>query len=221
MPTEHTVKQGENLSKIARDYGLPSFRALVRANPDFASGKRDPNLIYPGEVILVPVDDELLFEVKTDRWHRFLAHRDHAELDLVIEDRNHTPVPFARYELTVTCEQAPTVAISGRTGFEGELRQLLPPDALSGQLKVWMFESGKEEEVEEYELQLHHLDPPETLTGVQARLKNLGYYDKEVDDKKGSGTDDAIHEFKAVHGLPEDSEITPAFVDALRQAHGS
>jgi len=178
MPIEHVVQQGENLSKISRDYGLPSYRALVRANPDFASGKRDPNLIYPGETIMVPVDDELAFELKTDRWHRFLAHRDHAMLDLVIEDRTHAPVPFARYELEVSCEQSPAVQVSGRTGLEGELRQVLPPDATTGQLKVWLFESGEQEEVVEYELALHHLDPPDTLTGVQARLKNLGYYDK-------------------------------------------
>src|SRR5262245_28876984 len=45
-----TVKLGDNLGKYARIYGA-SGRALVNANPQI----KDPNLIYPGNIITIPV----------------------------------------------------------------------------------------------------------------------------------------------------------------------
>ncbi len=45
-----TVKLGDNLGKYARVYGA-SGRALVNANPQI----KDPNLIYPGNIITIPV----------------------------------------------------------------------------------------------------------------------------------------------------------------------
>jgi LysM repeat protein len=45
-----TVKLGDNLGRYARLYGA-SGRALVNANPQI----KDPNLIYPGDTITIPV----------------------------------------------------------------------------------------------------------------------------------------------------------------------
>jgi nucleoid-associated protein YgaU len=50
---EHVVKQGETLSKIAKKhYGTTDFEPLVRAN---AHQIDDPNLIFPGQIIRVPI----------------------------------------------------------------------------------------------------------------------------------------------------------------------
>jgi LysM repeat protein len=45
-----TVKLGDNFAKYARTYGVTG-RALVNANPQV----KDPNLIYPGNTITIPV----------------------------------------------------------------------------------------------------------------------------------------------------------------------
>ncbi len=47
-PTTHVVRRGENLSLIARRYGV-SIRAIVRAN-----GLRNPNFIYAGQRLTIP-----------------------------------------------------------------------------------------------------------------------------------------------------------------------
>jgi nucleoid-associated protein YgaU len=52
---EHVVKKGDTLSKIAKDnLGTADFQRLVRANAHEIS---DPNLIFPGQVIRIPIGD--------------------------------------------------------------------------------------------------------------------------------------------------------------------
>lgn len=48
-PTYHVVKAGQNLTQIARTYGV-SVQAIVKANNLW-----NPNLIYPGQSLLIPV----------------------------------------------------------------------------------------------------------------------------------------------------------------------
>lgn len=47
---DYTVQSGDTLFLIARRFGV-TLDALIVANP----GIRDPDLIYPGQVITVPV----------------------------------------------------------------------------------------------------------------------------------------------------------------------
>lgn len=44
----HTVKRGETLGQISRDYRTP-LSAIIRANPSI-----NPNVIYPGQHIVIP-----------------------------------------------------------------------------------------------------------------------------------------------------------------------
>ena len=50
----YTVKHGDNLTKIAREHGYgnpPDMSAFYKDNPQY--NNRNPNLIYPGEVVIV------------------------------------------------------------------------------------------------------------------------------------------------------------------------
>lgn len=48
----HEVLPGQNLSQIARDSGYASLEQLLAYNPQYAD--RNPDLIYPGEIVFVP-----------------------------------------------------------------------------------------------------------------------------------------------------------------------
>jgi hypothetical protein len=56
MTTYHTVKPGENLSLIARKYGLKSWKDIYRyeANEKFRDKRPNENLIFPGDVVVIP-----------------------------------------------------------------------------------------------------------------------------------------------------------------------
>jgi hypothetical protein len=47
----YTVQAGDTLSGIAKQFGVPDWRQLVAANP----GIHDPNRIYPGQRLRIPV----------------------------------------------------------------------------------------------------------------------------------------------------------------------
>lgn len=53
MPSQYTVKSGDNLSKIANAHGL-TLGELLKANPQFSQSGRDPRLIKPGEIVNIP-----------------------------------------------------------------------------------------------------------------------------------------------------------------------
>ena len=53
MPIQYTVKSGDSLWKIAQAHGVAPGE-LLKANPQFSQGGRNPNLIYPGEKVTIP-----------------------------------------------------------------------------------------------------------------------------------------------------------------------
>jgi hypothetical protein len=53
MDVEYTVVRGDCLSRIAYAHGITLAQLLAR-NPKFSASGRDPDLIYPGEKVIVP-----------------------------------------------------------------------------------------------------------------------------------------------------------------------
>ena len=54
-----------------------------------------------------------------------------------------------------------------------------------------------------------------TVSEIQTRLKNWGYYSGKVDGIFGSGTEAAVKKFQAKNGLPADGIVGPATLSAL------
>jgi peptidoglycan hydrolase-like protein with peptidoglycan-binding domain len=106
---------------------------------------------------------------------------------------------------------------SGVTDGEGKIDEPISPGARQGQLIF-----GEGADALEYEFQLSTLDPVESLTGIQARLTNLGYNPGPVDGILGPKTTAAIEDFCAQNEIdsPDQGEISQQFCDTLTQAHG-
>ncbi|MFB4162969.1 L,D-transpeptidase family protein [Alteribacillus sp. JSM 102045] len=68
----HTVKPGETLTQISRDYRIP-LSVIIDANPSI-----DPNIIYPGQSIVIPgfpSPDTIPYQIEVsihNRWLRLL-----------------------------------------------------------------------------------------------------------------------------------------------------
>jgi hypothetical protein len=69
---------------------------------------------------------------------------------------------------------------------------------------------------EDYVFKLGYLDPLNTVSGVQARLLNLGYQPGPVDHQWGPRTKSAWHCFQKDEALARTAEIDPETKDALR-----
>src|ERR1051325_8947818 len=52
----HVVKKGESLSTIARQYGHSDWKAIYDhpANAGFKKKRPNPNVIHPGDVVVIP-----------------------------------------------------------------------------------------------------------------------------------------------------------------------
>jgi peptidoglycan hydrolase-like protein with peptidoglycan-binding domain len=75
--------------------------------------------------------------------------------------------------------------------------------------------------LEQHVLKIGHLDPHDDPTGIQQRLRSLGYYFGAVDGELGGVTAAALRRFQTANGLEVSGEADDATVSALRDAYGS
>jgi hypothetical protein len=189
---DHVVAQGECITSIADQYGLPWER--VWNHPQIAAlrqKRKDPNVLYPGDSLFVP-DLDLRKELRpTDKRHPFKKKGTPAKLDLCLleEDKPRAGEP---YRLLID-----GVMKTGTIDGSGHIRQNLPPGARSGTLYVG---SGSTQDV--YQLNFGVLDPIDTDEGVAGRLRNLGYGTEDIAE--------AIRAFQDKEKLPVTGEADDA-----------
>jgi peptidoglycan hydrolase-like protein with peptidoglycan-binding domain len=71
-----------------------------------------------------------------------------------------------------------------------------------------------------WSLQIGFLDPIDELSGVQARLNNLGFDSGEVDGLNGPRTRAAVKSFQKKHGLVVDGIAGPKTKAQLKRVYG-
>jgi len=89
-PTTHQVSPGENLSTIARKYGLPGWQALYfsNENADFRRTNKDPNHIKLGSSIVIPPNKAMVRQKLVERLallHKLKTTAQEEELKLAAE----------------------------------------------------------------------------------------------------------------------------------------
>ena len=208
MPKEHKVKQGDCISSIAEINGL--FWEKIWNHPKNAKLKekrKDPNILYPGDVVFVPEKEEKQESGATEQRHRFRQKGVPAKLCLQLKAGDE-PLANISYILFIDGE-----VFSGVTDDDGKLKHHIPPNAMHGKVLVG-------ENQEEYLLDLGQIDPIDQVTGVQARLNNLGFDCGNVDGVPGPKTKAAIKEFQKQYDLTESVEINQQTLEKLREVYG-
>jgi len=206
MP-DYKVKQGDCLASIAYRYGL--FWEKVWNHPEnlnLKEKRKDPNILYPGDIVFVPDKEEKQESGATEQKHTFRRKGVPEKLRIKLM-AGEEPIANENYTLDVDGELK-----SGTTDGEGNLEESIPPNAKRA--KLWF---GEVEQA--YEIDLGHLDPIAEITGVQARLNNLGFHCGKVDGIKGPKTTAALKRFQKKHGLKETGEVDEETREALKSAH--
>ncbi|MDI7259574.1 MAG: peptidoglycan-binding protein [Thermodesulfobacteriota bacterium] len=208
MP-QYTIKEGECLSSIAQRHGL--FWKKIWDHPnnsDLKRRRKDPNILYPGDVVFIPEKEEKQENGSTEQRHHFRKKGVPAKVRLRLM-RNDQPRANESYVLEVD-----GIFFAGTTDADGKLEQSIPPNAKKGKLFI-----GKKRE--EYILNLGHMDPLNELIGIQKRLNNLGFHCGPANGVLGPRTTNAFKAFQKKHHLTESGEADEATKNKLTEIYGS
>jgi hypothetical protein len=175
----HVVKQGESVDSIAALCGhVPDTIWNAAENRDLKSQRRDPHILMPGDRLFVPPVEPKTVSVATGSLHRFTVQRPRARLKVQIVEAGK---PRANEPFALVVDR--NTHLSGTTDGDGWVDQPLPPLARMANLTV-----GEGEAAVTYRLLLRALDPVTEVSGVQARLRNLGYGEVPLDGEMGPAT---------------------------------
>ncbi len=213
MPRRHTVASGETLATLAARHGF-SCGSRIYEHPDntaLREQRDNPDVLAPGDVVVIPDPMQHAVEVRVDARHRFRVVRPRQRLRLeprgcdgkVLEGRCYIlETEDARFEGVI----------------DGPIEHPIPLGMSTARLEV-----RHEDEAEApliWDLQVGHLDPVHTAAGQQARLNNLGFSAGAVDANIGPKTEASVRRFQAAHGLEVDGVLSPQGLDKLREEYG-
>ncbi len=166
----HTICQGECLSSVAHRYGFRwQFLWDHAENAELKEKRKDPNVLYPGDILFIPEKRQQEVSRPTEKAHSFILKGTPTKLKLRLL-KNGKARDGVDYILNVDGQ-----TMKGRTDGSGRLGVGIPSDARYARLVIV---PG----AEEYQLLLGELDPLEEGSGVWSRLKSLGFTAGEPGD---------------------------------------
>jgi len=207
-PREVIIQQGKSISRIAAESGL-TVKTIWEApeNAELRAKRSSPHILQPGDRLVVPAKELREESVSTESRHRFRRKGVPIRFRLALVDEDG-PRSDLKYLLEVDGK-----LIEGKTDGEGLLEHLLPPTARRGTLTI----DGEEK----IPLVFGKMDPVEEISGVQARLNNLGYGCGEQDDVMGPQTEAALKAFQKEQELEVTGKPDDATRAKLVELHGS
>lgn len=206
----HRVRQGESSTRLAYENGL--FWETIWLHPrnsKLYSKRSHHNVLYPGDELFIPAIENKTVSGETEKKHRFVRKGVPEKLNIRFLDLEGNPYANTPYKLTIDGKHA-----LGNLDGEGWLHASIPPNTRRGRVEV-----GQTGEFVACDLDLGGLDPITELTGVQARLRNLGFFDDAVDGDMSDELRQAILAFREKNGLPESNEIDEDFRKKLQEVH--
>ncbi|HEY3838363.1 MAG TPA: LysM domain-containing protein, partial [Bryobacteraceae bacterium] len=182
MAGQYTVKEGDYLSSIADQYGFSSHLTIWNDphNADLKAKRKNPNILFPGDIVYIPDHANKIESRPTDQRHKFVTNAESLMLRLILERSYDSPLTSTPCELVVGTNQFKLT-----TDGDGLIEQKIPrstPDALlivKDTVKI----KGADVPVNfQVPVKVGALDPVEEQSGQRTRLANLGYYRLDGDD---------------------------------------
>jgi N-acetylmuramoyl-L-alanine amidase len=208
---QHVIEQGECLSSVAAANGF-DWKTLWEhpSNADLKKLRKDPNILYPGDVVFIPERNLRKVPCSTGMSHRFVVKGGIEKVRIRLLDELDRPRKQLAYALSVDGEER-----TGTTNDDGEVVESIRPHVEEVKLS---FEVGGE--TREYTLRLGHLDPVTTVSGVQARLLNLGIDPGPCDGIAGPRTEQAIRTYQEAYGLDSTGKLDDETIASMTERHG-
>jgi hypothetical protein len=131
-------------------------------NAQLRAERQNPNILYPGERVFVPILETKSENRPCQKRHRFRRKGEPAKIKIRLMDGGE-PRANVPYRLMIEDKE-----FEGTTSAEGEIEV-----GISGRDKQGKLILNDGEEV--FDVAIGRLDPIDQVIGVQERLSNLGY----------------------------------------------
>lgn len=214
---QYTVKLGDCMSSIAFENGF--FWKTLWNLPENAALKtlrKNPNVLMTGDVVYIPDLRQKQVTRPTGALHQFVRKGVPEIFRMRLVGVHNKPRAHLDYVIVID-----GVARRGKTDANGRIQESIPPNAKAGKLTVAGLPEGRRKPKPlVIRLLLGHLDPVSEISGVKARLANLGFYHGAIDGNLDAGTARAISAFQKKNGLPENGLADDATKALLQKAHG-
>lgn len=246
----HKVRPGDCISSIALKYGL--FWEQIwedSSNSELKKLRKDPNILYKGDVVNVPLMQKGEERVSDKNRHSFVRKGvpDKLKLRFLEEPQN---------ELGDSDEEDEVVSANGINSIteekeqeqesqskkEAEPRSAAPysiqidGDLITGNLdddgvleisippnaKIakLLIDAGTDKETN-LEINLGHLDPIDKPLGAKQRLANLSYECGDRNKEETDGLSEAIRRFQEDNDMEVTGKLDEKFKDKLLEIHES
>ncbi|HEY2588576.1 MAG TPA: peptidoglycan-binding protein [Tepidisphaeraceae bacterium] len=237
MSRRHTVVEGEHLSAIAVKYGFRDIDKIWNdgGNADLRSRRKDPNILFPGDELVIPDLETKSQSIGLDAAHQFKVKGKPLHLILVLHNEINQPIAGAPCRLELD-----GISADLTTDGSGKVQKVIPLSTGSGQVVT----RDKKTDLDvNLQLQIGGLDPLDTRRGQVQRLNNLGYDAEDLDadgppppaapmaapapatttplaDEADLRFRSAVEEFQCDHGLTIDGKCGPNTQAKLKSVYG-
>jgi len=209
MQNKHIVKQGEYLAQIAAEYGFSDYKFIwdFVDNAELKNKRKSPNLLYPGDILVIPDRHSKEQEIATDQRHRFrLLQKRLPKIKMRLRDINDQPLVDKNCVLIIELQR-----LELTSDGDGVIEKAISLSDKKGTLSIENYDIP---------LQIGSLDPVETISGQQARLASLGYYFGSIDAKEGPLFKLAVEEFQCDQNLSVTGLCDANTQDKLKKIYG-
>jgi len=215
MPIDHVVRQGEYLSQIAEVYGFHSFKTIWDdpTNADLKTLRQSPNVLNPGDVLKIPDNQPRTELCATTKVHVFQTDTTPLLLRLALRDFDNHPLAQTSCEFEVEGK-----LLSLDTDANGLVEIPITSSATDGTLT---FRDPLIPLDVSIPVQIGYLDPVTEVSGQKARLNNLGYITRSMDQVDDTYFGYVVQEFQCDQDLPVNGQMDDATQAKLQEQHGS
>jgi N-acetylmuramoyl-L-alanine amidase len=215
--SRHQVAQGERLATIASQYAFACWQTVwnFKGNQEIKDLREDPNILFPGDEVVIPTKLKREAEVPGGT-ATYVVNRGKEVLRVCFAvgwNWDENPVSYTAKPDTGGPD------LTGPLDSEGWMEIDLPPNTSQVDVALWI--DDPDSPIVTYALRVGELDPTDEVTGVQARLANLGYYDGAIDGDAKEVTAAAIAQFRREQGLPLGDQIDDDLREALEGMYGA
>jgi hypothetical protein len=202
------------MGSIASRYGFSSYLTIWQhpENAGLKALRKNPNTLLPGDVVHIPDKETKEYSGQTEKRHSFIKQQPTLKLRIVLRDEDDQPIADAVCKLKLESE-----TYELKTDSQGLLEQPIPPTAHQGTLVIMGATAG---DTRETPIEIGYLHPIEEITGVQARLNNLGYNAGEIGENDEETLRSAVEEFQSDHGMTPDGKWGPPLQAKLKEIYG-